>query len=99
MTPEINEIKKTMMKAVEAYRQAMDQAAAMCVSFRDKHEHYRFKEATAGEIEAVLNSINDHADEAELCNTSCPRYRVGDCPYRQREDCPRYTDLLSEAEI
>ena len=30
--------------------------------------------------------------ETRFCNTECPRYRQGTCPYtwRNRSECPRY---------
>lgn len=100
MNPEVNKAKIAMMEAVKAYRQATNQAAAECNSFRDKYEHYQFCEATAMEVERVLDDIADHAEEADLCNTTCPRFRLGDCPYHWKHgDCPRYTDRLNPAEV
>lgn len=100
MNHELRETQEAMLAAVEAYRRAMNQAAAECSSFRDKYEHYQFNETTMLEIEKILHGIDDHAEEAQLCNTSCPICRsVGGCPYHLRHDeCPRYVDRLTEAE-
>ncbi len=35
--------------------------------------------------------------EVEPCNTDCPRYRQGDCPYNYKEKrtkCPRWRGLM-----
>lgn len=87
--------RQRMLEAVRAYRDEANAHAAQCVNFRDKLEHYRATESAMYEAEGILSEINDHAEEADLCNTSCPMYRAGSCAYSV-ESCPRYVERLSD---
>lgn len=99
MNCEVKEAQEALYAAIEAYRKAMNQAASECSSFRDKYEHYHFNETTVHEVESILRDIDDHAEDAQLCNTSCHICKsVGGCPYHLRhEECPRYVERLTEA--
>lgn len=91
--------RQRMLEAVRAYRDEANAHADRCRNFRDKLEHYQATEAAMYEAEGVLNDITTHGEEVELCNTDCPRFRHGDCPYkgsRKHEDCPRYVERLSD---
>lgn len=92
----LEEARAALMEAAKAYKAAANEAANNCVSFRDKYRHYQEVETTMFAVEGILEGINDLSEEAELCNTECPQYRMGSCAFNFNHiRCPRYAERLN----
>lgn len=43
----------------------------------------------------LIDKIMKNFNMSEICSTDCMRYRIGNCPFEDKKDCPRWQQYLS----